>query len=56
MIAPAQHHSIQPPKTPAISDAMFGNTVEKNALENGSSSSVGSERETAPVSHRSLGT
>src|ERR1700722_17261161 len=47
--APAQQHSIHPPNTPAIDGSMFGNTEEKNALENGSSSRVGSHNDrTAP--------
>src|SRR5438552_1603560 len=49
--APAQHQSIQPPNTPATSAAMLGNTTGKNALENGSSNSVGSAIETAPAIH-----
>src|SRR5205085_4583770 len=49
--APAQHHSIQPPNTPAISGAIFGKTTGKNALENGSRRSVGSVIEMAPAGH-----
>ncbi len=53
--APAQHQSIQPPKTPATSGAIFGNATGKNALENGSSSNVGSATEIAPAGHCSGG-
>ena len=53
--APAQHQSIHPPKTPATSGAIFGNTTGKNALENGSSKSVGSAIEIAPAGHCSTG-
>ena len=44
---------IQPPNTPAFSGRMFGYTKEKNALEKGSSSIVGSNKETAPFNHSS---
>src|SRR5271169_4145817 len=53
--APAQQQSIHPPKTPAISGSMLGNARGKKALENGSSSSVGSAKEIAPAGHCSCG-
>src|SRR5450755_752711 len=53
--APARQHSIQPPNTPATSGDMLGNTTGKNALENGSSNSVGRANENAPLSHCSCG-
>lgn len=53
--APAQHHSIHPPNTPATDGAMFGKTTGKNALEKGSSRSVGSAIKNPASSHCSRG-